>query len=309
MKNAIITGATSFIGIYLIKMLLDNDYFVTAVVRPNSVHLSRIPKNDRITVIELDMQEIKLLPVKVDKKKNYEIFYHLAWDGSRIPYRDDKLLQEVNYINAVSAFETALVMDCKTFVGTGSQAELGKCVGKITEEHEAYPITEYGKAKLKTYNKLMEMANAYNIKFIWTRLFSAYGIYDYAGTLISSTITKMMKNEEILLTKCLQNWDFIYIEDVAEALYLLGSAKCSGGIYNIASGISKPLKEFVVDMKKITNSKSNLIFGAIPYGSEGIVNFEPVVDKLKNKLNWACKVTFEEGIEKIMAHSIKEGNL
>lgn len=306
MKNAIITGATSFIGIHLINELLVNGYFVTAVVRPHSINIVRLPINNKIKVIELDMNDISLLPNKVEEKQ-YEVFYHLAWEGARVPYRDDKLLQMNNYNNAIKAIEVARVLKCKVFVGTGSQAECGKCVGRINEKYVTNPTTEYGKAKLKAYRALSNFSKDNNMKFIWTRIFSVYGKYDYEGSLVMSALRKFSRNEDIKLTECKQNWDYIHVEDVANTIYMLGTFDCADGIYNIASGESKILKEYVLDMKRITNSSSNLEFGAIQYNSEGVVSFEPVVDKLRSNLDWSCRVNFTDGILNLFKYIKQEG--
>jgi len=233
MKNAIITGATSFIGVHLINELLVNGYFVTAVVRPNSNNINRLPANKRLTVIELDSNDINLLPNKV-KEDQYEIFYHLSWEGVRAPYRDDKLLQLNNYNNAIKAMETANILNCNVFVGAGSQAEYGKCLGKITEEYVPNPITEYGKEKLNTYKTLKDLSESMNIKFIWTRIFSVYGKYDYERTLVMSALKKILNNEDLELTECKQKWDYIHVVDVARAMFLLGVSECECGVYNIA---------------------------------------------------------------------------
>jgi nucleoside-diphosphate-sugar epimerase len=299
MKKVVVTGATSFIGVHIIKEYLKNNCEVIAVVRPNSKKLSRLPENNLLTVVEVDMENIEQLIEKLDNKK-VDVFYHLAWEGVRVPYRDDAILQNENYISAIKAMKTAKGLGCDIFIGTGSQAEYGKCTDKVDENYPTNPVTEYGKAKLKTYEKLKVLAKENNIKFIWVRVFSVYGIYDYQGTLVMSVLDKMKRNESIPLTQCLQNWDFIYVEDAAEAMYLLANVPCSDGVYNLASGESRQLKEFVIAMKRICNSKSKLEFGAIPYNSEGIVSFKPIVDKLKQNLGWSCKVSFEEGIKNIL---------
>ena len=299
MKNVVVTGATSFIGVHIIKEYLKNNCAVIAVVRPNSKNLDRLPKSNLLTVVEIGMEKIERLIEKIEIKK-IDIFYHLAWDGVRVPYRDDAILQNENYMCAINALKVAKLLGCDTFIGAGSQAEYGKCIGKINENYPAKPVTEYGKAKLKAYEVLKKMAKENNIKFIWTRIFSVYGIYDYQGTLVMSALDKMKRNESIALTQCVQSWDFIYVEDLARAMYLLANTSCMDGIYNIASGKSRQLKDFVIDMKDICKSKSELQFGAIPYNSEGVISFEPVVDKLKQNLGWSCEVTFEEGIKKIL---------
>lgn len=299
MKNVVVTGATSFIGVHIIKEYLENNCVVIAVVRPNSKNLNRLPKSNLLTVVEIGMEEIEKLIEKIETKK-IDIFYHLAWEGVRVPYRDDAILQNENYRFAINAMKVAKRLGCDTFIGAGSQAEYGKCIGKIDENYPAKPINEYGKAKLKAYKTLKVIAKENNIKFIWTRIFSVYGIYDYQGTLVMSVLDKMKKNESILLTQCLQNWDFIYVEDVARVMYLLANTSCIDGIYNIASGDSKQLKDFVINMKEICKSTSELRFGAISYNSEGVVSFEPIVDKLKENLGWSCEVKFKEGIKKIL---------
>ena len=299
MKNVVVTGATSFIGVHIIKEYLKNNCAVIAVVRPNSKNLDRLPKNNLLTVIEIGMEKIERLIEKIEIKK-IDIFYHLAWDGVRVPYRDDAILQNENYMCAINAMKVAKQLGCDTFIGAGSQAEYGKCIGKIDENYPAKPVTEYGKAKLKAYETLKKMAKENNMKFIWTRIFSVYGIYDYQGTLVMSALDKMKRNESIPLTQCVQSWDFIYVEDLARAMYLLANTSCMDGIYNIASGKSRQLKDFVIDMKDICKSKSELQFGAIPYNSEGVISFEPIVDKLKQNLGWSCEVNFEEGIKKIL---------
>lgn len=299
MKNVLITGATSFIGVHLINECLRNDCKVIAVVRPNSKNLNRLPNSSFVEVVELELEEIEDIPEKIGDKR-IDVFYHLAWEGTRVPYRDDFVLQNKNYECTIKAMKMANKIGCNTFIGTGSQAEYGICSGKIDENYKANPTTEYGKFKLKSYETLKIMAEENDMKFIWIRIFSAYGILDYKGTLIMSTLDKMRRNESIKLTECIQKWDYIYVEDVARILYLFVNENCENGVYNVASGESRELKEFVIEMKNISKSKSELKFGAIPYNNEGIRNLEPVIDKLKQNLRYSCKVSFKEGIRKIL---------
>lgn len=307
MKNVIVTGATSFIGVHIIKEYLKNNCKVIAVVRPNSKNLNRLPKSEFLKIIEVSMEKIQDIVDEIEYKR-IDIFYHLAWEGARVPYRDDTVIQNQNYKGAINAMIVAKQLGCNIFIGAGSQAEYGKCMGKIHENYPTSPITEYGKAKLKAYETLKIMSRENNMKFIWTRIFSVYGVYDYQGTLVMSALDKMKNNESMLLTQCIQNWDFIYVEDVARAMYLLANTSCMAGIYNIASGKSRQLKDFVIDMKEICKSTSELQFGAVPYNSEGVISFEPIVDKLKQNLGWSYEINFKEGIKKILGASSSEAS-
>lgn len=301
MNSAIVTGATSFIGVHLIKELLKNNKKVYAIVRPNSKNLFRLSEfeeNDNLRIISLNMGEIeKISSLIIDK---VDCIYHFAWEGARAPYRDNMQLQEDNYVQTLKVFDAAIKLGIKIFIGSGSQAEYGKMSGNVDENHICNPLTEYGKYKYKSYQELSALAEKNNIKFIWTRIFSVYGKYDYPGTLVMSCIDKMKKNEPINMTKCTQKWDYVYIEDIAKAFYMFGQKDCNSGIYNLASGNSRPLYEFVEEIKEVVGSKSELNFGAVEYSAEGPVSLEPLVGKVEKALGWRTEISFKEGIKQLL---------
>ena len=59
MKNVIITGATSFIGINLISELMEHDFNITAIVRPQSEKKNRLNVFSGIKIVELEMNQYK----------------------------------------------------------------------------------------------------------------------------------------------------------------------------------------------------------------------------------------------------------
>lgn len=299
MKRIIVTGATGFIGVHLINEWLKEDVEVYAVVRPNSKNINLIPKSDRVHVVECDMADIDNIYNSVNRA---DMFYHLAWEGARLPYRDDENIQNNNYLCSIKAMNVAIKMGCKFFLGSGSQAEYGSTSGIVDEEYPCNPNTAYGKAKLHTYFDLKQMAETNSIRFIWTRIFSVYGQYDYSGTLVMSAIEKMKRNESIDMTAATQLWDYLNVEDAARAMRLFADNECESGVYILASGDYKPLREYVEIIKEVVNSKSELNFGAIPYGPNGPVNLTPCADKVKNVLGWNTKIKFEEGIKRIICN-------
>ncbi len=297
MKKIIITGATGFIGIHLIKQWLAKDVEVYAVIRPHSKNAGRIPKNDHICIIELRMEEYNKLPELIGSA---DYFYHFAWEGARVPYRDDVEMQKNNYECALLAYETAKKLGCKFFLGSGSQAEYGSTIGIVDENYPCSPTTEYGKQKLNTCKELLKRAEQDGMKLIWTRIFSIYGPYDFQGTLVMTSINKMLLDEPIEMTEGTQLWDYLYVSDAAAAMVLLAETECDNGVYNIASGDYKPLRTFVEEIKRIVNSKSELKFGVVPFGPHGPVNLTPDSSKIKD-LGWRPTVDFAEGIKTIIS--------
>lgn len=296
MKKIVITGATSFIGIHLIKEWMKSECEIYAIVRPNSKNIGRIISDNKIHIIESDMKDYVKLNNKIPKA---DYFYHFAWEGVRRPYRDDVKIQKKNYVGTVSAMKLAEKLECKFFLGSGSQAEYGATDGSVDENYPCNPNTEYGKEKLHAYETLSKMADKSGIKFIWTRIFSIYGRYDYTGTLIMSSLRKMKNDESIEMTEGTQLWDYLHVADAAKAMKLFAQKQCDSGVYIIASGDNKPLNRFVKEMKIITKSKSELKFGSVPYGPTGPVSLMPNPKKARIALDWKPIITFTAGIKDI----------
>jgi len=293
MKKVVITGATSFIGVHLINRWLKTDCEITAVVRPDSKNLPRLPENNQIRIVTLEMGDYDRLPDFVEKA---DYFYHLAWEGSRRPLRDDKALQQRNFECSVKAMDAAVNMGCSLFLGVGSQAEYGDQGQSADESFPCNPVSEYGKQKLNTMNTLSEMAKESGINFIWVRMFSLYGRYDYSESLISTCIRNMRHGNEVNLTEAKQLWDYLYVEDAAEAMIKFSRVRCENGVYNLANGSVRPLKDYVLDIKKVLNSDSEINFGAVPYPAVGPINLQPDVSKARKALDWKAGTQFTEGI-------------
>lgn len=300
MKKAIVTGANSFIGYRLCKILEGQGYFVYAVIRSdnqNNLHLSSL-KN--ISIIYEEMKNYKNLADLIGD--SCDVGVALAWDGTRGSSRDDAQKQSDNYVYSMECIQSFIRAGCSVVVTAGSQAEYGSWNSsvRLSEEVLCRPNTEYGKYKLKLYEDAMSLCCKKHVRLIEPRFFSLYGPDDYEGTMIISIISDMLNNRVCKLTQCVQQWDFLYIDDAVEALYRLIECGSSRGVYNFGYGKARELKEYVLLMHKLTESHSLLEFGAIPYPATGMVNTNPSIEKLCTEINWQPQIPFEEGILKVI---------
>lgn len=296
-KRIVITGATGFIGVHLIHTWLREEAEIYAVIRSNSKNADLIPVSARVHVVACEMSDYEQLSELIP---DADFFYHLAWEGARAPLRDNAALQKKNFECSVKAMDAANRMGCEFFLGSGSQAEYGNTSGIVDEEYPCNPTTAYGREKLRTQKELQAMARNYAMRFIWARIFSIYGPHDYPGTLIMSALDKMKRGEMIEMTAGTQLWDYLYVEDAANAMKLFALQNCEDGIYNVASGDYRPLNQYLTAMKRVLGSESELKFGAVPYGPNGPVNLTPSVEKIQKAIYWRPKMPFEDGIRKMV---------
>mgnify|MGYP000426649154 CR=1 FL=1 len=302
MKTILVTGATSFIGINLIKEIL-KEYKVIAVVRPNSEKILLLPESKNLLVLGLEMKDYYKLPSLI--KEPIHAIVHLSWGGTRGIDRNDIELQERNLKYSIDILHSAVKLNANIFMSAGSQAEYGLQNEIISENTVPEPVTAYGKSKLKFYEYGIEFCKNNNIKFVEPRFFSLYGTGDYEGTLIMSMLDKMLKNEPCDLTYCTQKWNFLNIKDaVAGMKILLESKLVKSGAYNFASTDTRELKNFLLEMKNITNSKSQLNFGALPHNDNGKYGINPDITKLLNT-GWQPKISFKDGIREIIENKVK----
>ena len=304
MKNVIVTGATSFIAVNLINEIISRDVHVYAVVRPQTSKMKNLPKTDKITIIESEMKDYYKLDSIINKK--CDVLFSFAWSGTRGIDRNNVLIQEDNFKHSLDAVHTGINLGCTAIISAGSQAEYGLTQQEISEKAPCNPVTEYGKQKLLLFREASKICALNKISFKEPRIFSVYGIDDYEGTMVSTILRKMIKNESCDLTECVQKWDFLHVKDAAKGLVKLMETDCEDGIYNFGNGISKPLKDYVLEMRKITDSKSQLNFGTIPYPASGMMSIQPNVRKLMENCGWQPEISFEDGINEIIDTIKKE---
>jgi len=293
-----ITGASSFVGVELCRYLTDKGHEVIAMSRKENVLLNEMSTSGHLQVLYADMQN--LMEKTQDAKA--DVFIHLAWAGTLAGQRDNQELQEGNIKFSLDCLKLAKRMGCQLYVDAGSQAEYGIVPGVITEETECYPVTAYGKAKLKMYQESRVLTEQLGVKYIHLRIFSVYGEKDHPNTLIMSALRKLKNNEPVEIRSGGQKWNYMYVKDAARqigelATYTMVNENFKCEIYNIASDDTRLLKEFVNKMKEICKSSSELKFGG--YNPKIDVNLNPDLRKTKRIVMPIAFWRFEDVVERL----------
>ena len=292
--RAVVSGASGFLGVHLIDELLRRGWTIFGVIRPNSPNASRLPEHENFHAIELDIADISQISGIVGRCDG---FFHLAWEGIRGAARNDQEIQRKNLMNSISALKTAAKINCEFFVTSGSQAELGTNSAIGSESATCAPTCEYGKAKAKFLEFSQDFSSENGIRLIWARIFSLYGEFDFDGSLINVALRKMMNNEPVPLSPCTQMWNFMNVCDAAEAIVEI-AVRGFHGIVNIADITSNPLRDYIIKMRTILNSESELKFGEIPFPSTGAVELKPDTSLMPRY--FTPKILFEEGISLLL---------
>lgn len=295
-----ITGASSFIGVELCRYLSDNGHQVIAMSRRENEQLNDIAIKGNLQVLYADMQN--LMERAIDAKA--DVFVHLAWAGALLGQRDNQELQEGNIRFSLECVKLSKRMGCKLYVDAGSQAEYGIVQGVISEDTPCNPVSAYGKAKLQMYRESCDLTQRIGLKYIHLRILSVYGENDHPNTLIISTLKKMKNNEPIEMRSGGQKWNYVYVKDAARqiaelSIYSVNDKSFFQEIYNIVSNDTRKLQDFIIEMKRIIGSSSELSFGG--YNPEKDVNLNPDTKKTEDVVTPLSDWKFEDVIREMSA--------
>ena len=292
MQTAVVNGSLGSIGLALVDRLLKKGVQVYAAAFPGDPRISRIP--DGAVVLPCDMRQIEQLADRIPEP--VDAFFHLAWAGTIGPGRDDMLLQTENIRCAIAAAQTAKTLGCQVFVGVGSQAEHGRIEGKITPDAPCFPTTGYGMAKLCAGQMTRSVCRQLGIRHEWARVLSVYGVNDGPLSVISILLDKLFKGEKPALTAGAQLWDYLYVDDAAEALIAMGERGKDGAVYPVGSGQARPLHEYFELLRDAVNPKLPLGLGELPYPPNQVMHLQADITELTRDTGFKPTVPFEEGI-------------
>lgn len=297
-RRILITGATGFLGFSILEKIIENGDIPYVLVR-NDSNLSKIKSLLNVCKVfyykTLQDEELILSLIELE---TVDSFIHCAWKG--VEQRNDSSQITYNVSFTIDSIVLAHKINCKRWVGIGSQAEYGAVNAVAMEDSTPIkPFSIYGKAKASCYWAASALCQAYSLEMVWCRVFSLYGPNDNPNYLIPYVIKNLLKGTSPSLTSCQQKWDYLYVSDGANAIVSIANSKVTG-IFNVGSGQTIILKEVVEYLKQALNPTIQINFGEVTYTENQILHLEASIDKINQSLNWHPRINLEEGLSKTL---------
>lgn len=297
MKKAIITGADGFVGSHTVRNFLDHGVEVLAVGRKETPQRLMLEKG--LKYLQCDMSNPRKL-IQYVSTGEYDTFVHFAWSGSAGAARIDCELQMENALHTVECIKVAKELGCMRFVGAGSIMEYEVEAAVHAQGNRPGMGYIYGMAKHVAHCMSKAVAAEVGIDLLWPMITNTYGIGEFSPRFVNTTLRKMIRGEQLQFTSGTQNYDFVYITDVAEAFYLIAESGRPFCEYMIGSGQAKTLKEFILEMQRSCAPQAVPIFGDVPFTGINMSLNTFDISQLTRDTGFQPKVSFSEGTKKTM---------
>jgi len=300
-RTVLVTGGAGFIGSHLVERLLGDGHNVRVIDNYSTgraLNLADLAGNPRLTVHEADIADLRTIAPLF---QGVEWVFHMAALADIVPSIQQPLAyHHSNVDGTVAVLEAARAAGVKRFLYTASSS----CYGipdefPTKETAEIRPQYPYALTKFLGEQYAMHWAQVYKLPVISLRLFNVYGPRSRTsgtyGAVFGVFLAQLLHKQPLTIVgDGSQTRDFTFVTDVADAFVTAAASDVSGEVFNVGS----------------TNTYSVSRLAKLLGGETVHIPKRPGepdctfadTSKIRRVLNWQPRVSFEQGVEIMLAN-------
>lgn len=261
MLTIAVTGATGFIGNYVIQELAHHNVKVIAGAHAK---ITDLPQFKNCTWVNIDIASKEQDHYQILGRP--DILIHLAWQG--LPNYLSNHHFETELPVQYGFLKQMVMSGLKSVIATGTCFEYGMQYGPLAASIETFPSNPYGFAKDALRKQLQYLQFEQSFDLTWTRLFYMYGDMQSPTSLYS-----LLKNAveqgltEFNMSGGEQLRDYMPVAEIARKLVAFALAPVNNGVVNICSGKPVSVRNLVEKWMAENNWNIKLNLGHYPYPS------------------------------------------
>ncbi len=258
----LITGATGFIGNYVVQELLKMGKNEIIATSTNQDKAKKYNWYNKVKYIRSNLNE---------SKQNYFEFFgepdlliHLAWEG--LPNFKELFHFEKNLFSNYNFIKNMVINGLKDLNVMGTCFEYGFQSGCLSEDLPSEPNISYSLAKDTLRKFIDQLKPIYDFKFKWIRLFYMCGKGQSSKSLIPQLDKALENNAEVFnMSGGEQLRDFLSVEKVAEYIVKISLQNGICGIINCCSGKPISVRRLIENYLESKKKDIKLNLGYFPY--------------------------------------------
>ena len=299
-KTAIVTGGAGFIGSHMVDLLVDHGYAVRVIdnlIGGREANLAHHKGRADVTFYNADIRSFMPGDVRFE---GVDFVFHFAGIGDIVPSIERPMeYMSTNVQGTVHMLECARAARVKKFVYAASSSCYGLASTPTREDHVIQPQYPYALSKYQGEQAAFHWHQVYRLPVNAIRIFNAYGTRSRTSGAYGAVFGVFLKQKLAgkpftVVGDGTQRRDFLYATDVAEAFLAAAETQLTGETWNLGAGNPQSVNRLV-----------ELLGGDVVYipkrpGEPDCTYAD--ISKITRDLSWGQKVSFEEGVKRILAN-------
>jgi GDP-D-mannose 3',5'-epimerase len=316
-KKVLVTGGAGFIGSFLVRRLVSEGSRVKVIDNLWRGDLDNLAAPDGSSVVDLESdfykEDLTDYGKCLELVRDIDCVYHLAdvVGGVQFAFSNESFIFRQNVLintNVLSACVTNGVSDY-VYVGTACSfprhLQMAPGINPLREDqtYPAEPESSYGWSKLMGEYEAELAQKSGKIKVGLLRLHNVYGprapFEGDGAQVLPSLIRKAVRCPGEPFTvwgSGNQYRDFVYVDDIVEALILVAERGMNKGLIQVGSGKATTIREAAEAIVRISGKPIEIAYDTSkPEGDRGRI---AVCDRARDMLHWKPSVTLEQGLKR-----------
>ncbi len=309
-ETALITGATGFVGPWLIDYLQQHTQFTlhgTAHSKPDTVD-NPIP--DVCKLHTLDLRDLQAVHALMDEIRPTRI-YHLAGQ-SYVPRSFEAPWEtlDTNIHSLLNFFEAirALKLDTRLLI-IGSSEMYGPVRPEqtpITEETPFDPASPYAVSKIAQEMLAVQYRRSYGLHIVRVRAFNHIGAGQTGRFAVASFANQIaeieagLKEPVVFVGDLSAQRDFTDVRDIVRAYHLTLEQGAPGAVYNVCSGVAWSMQRVLELLISFSNRPIEIRVDPARLRPSDIPILRGDCTKLRAATGWTPNIPIEQTLREVL---------
>jgi UDP-glucose 4-epimerase len=304
--HIVLIGGAGFVGSHIVDRLLGHPVESITVfdnfVRGTRENLAAALRSPKVRLIEGSIADREAVRQAVRGADGVFLLASL-WLGECVT--QPREAWEINTLGTWNVVEACLEAGVRRIVFSSSASVYGNAlVTPMTEEHPFNNRTTYGATKIANEQMLRAIHAQHGLPYVGLRYMNIYGPrMDYRGTYVSvimKVLDRIFAGEPpVIFGDGEQVYDFVYVEDVAEANILAMKAECADEFVNVGMGVGTTINELVRQLLRLTGSRLEPEYR--PQAESFVTHRIGSTEKAERLLGFRASTPLPEGLRRVVA--------
>ncbi len=297
---AIVTGGAGFIGSHMVDAFVERGYAVRVIdsmIGGREENLAHLASNPDVV---LEKRDIRSYAPDDALFRGAKYVIHFAGIGDIVPSIERPMeYMSANVQGTVHMLECARQAGVQKFVYAASSSCYGLAKTPTREDNPVEPLYPYALSKYQGEQAAFHWNLVYKLPVNSIRIFNAYGTRSRTSGAYGAVFGVFLRQKiagkpYTVVGDGKQSRDFLYVTDVARAFLAAAETERTGRIYNLGAGNPQSVNRLV-----------ELLGGEVTYipkrpGEPDCTHAD--ITRITAELGWKQRVSFEEGVAKIVAN-------